>query len=122
MHHRITEQRVTFSRGQYIALNNSDDIARLDQIFTHETATGVRLFVRVTKTMPHARRLDPVTILPLRTLRQGDNSIQVYGLLAISSRRLYVLPIAISAAGVCTMDENGFTGDLLHVDWDIEYL
>lgn len=96
-------------------------IARLDQIFTHETATGTRVFLQVTSTRARADQpLDPVTTLPLRTLDVGDNATKICGLPALSSARLYILPISLSMDGTCTLNHNG--SELLHVNWDIQFL
>ncbi|KAI0995689.1 hypothetical protein K3495_g12491 [Podosphaera aphanis] len=86
---KTLQQRLCFSRGEFVLIRASQ-ICRIDDIFTHGSATGaIYAFVRVTTTEidPVA---DPFTDLARLRITTKRNLV---GVTAIGVRRLYTLPI-----------------------------
>ncbi|KAI9748387.1 MAG: hypothetical protein M4579_007241 [Chaenotheca gracillima] len=125
---RTTEQRITFSSGDFISLRseNAQDrdirIARLDHGFVHELHPGERrLFAKVTQVDLNDGKMDAVLNIPRMQLAGSD---EIIGLRRINGKRLYVVPLVAEerTSGLGGISSGGGTSELLYSPYEINFL
>ncbi|KAF2863069.1 hypothetical protein K470DRAFT_268274 [Piedraia hortae CBS 480.64] len=116
----VFEQRVTLNRGKFVRFHH-DQIGKVERIFTYRDPGGdARIFLRVIDTVSHpCGQLDPITGCPIRQLVAME--ARIIGLPASHSKRLYTIPIAMDDVSGA-MEEQADSSDLLHVDWNIQFI
>ena len=119
--YRATEHRVTLSCGDYIEYRDGC-VCRLNNIFTHEVVPNVRrLFATITPTIRTGKKDDPTGL----TLLQLGESREIVGLSMMRPRNLYILPIMRDGGELVLHRRDGEVeagGELLYVDWNLQFL
>ena len=120
VHRSISERRIVFKLRDFIEYrcDNQNLIGRIENIFVHNFFREQRAFVQVGEVgLTDSRD----SILSLQMLKMRNKS-RIIGLPAITSRRLYIVPVEMNDTG----DEMSLGGeqcdDLIWVDWAVRFL
>ncbi|KAF2858709.1 hypothetical protein K470DRAFT_259522 [Piedraia hortae CBS 480.64] len=116
----VSEQRVTLDRGKFARFHH-DQIGKVERIFTHRDPGGdARIFLCVIDTVSHpCGQFDMITGRPLRQIVAMDP--RIIGLPAAHSKRLDIITIAMDDISGA-IEEQADSSDLLHVDWNIQFI
>ena len=123
----VTEYHCVFAIGDFVVLK-SDDIVRIDNLLVHTLDNRRRVFLKISEVEgneDNAVSRDRVLDLPMLRLQQegpGVNGVNLIGLPALQSRKLYVIPVAKGLDGSLQRQGNKNSGDLLLVTWTLQYL